>query len=281
MFADKIPSVKDSDNECEERLLAEEEGMLWIGDDEGNSYSTYTILLLWVLGLYIIFMAGALFGFFWRGDLNGLCSQHISQYCELQSFNGSLVKENIFRQDASPEVDAAWDSLGINYRSVRVTSKDAEESGLAPDQVKIKPRYGGGYPATVEGLHHLQCLSSSDFEQNLLRQSLYYNHDYYHSQGGGTFSNNDQILRYHVFVYKAHCLDVLRQQLMCTVDTGLLGQVWIYPDNPEPYHDFSSQHKCKNFEKIRRWAQINQLPEDLPTDFLAPMPGDTIYQEMP
>ncbi|KAJ5113603.1 hypothetical protein N7456_002137 [Penicillium angulare] len=280
MFADKIPNMKASDNECEERLLAEEEGMIWNGDDEASSYSTYTILLLWVLGLYIIFMAGALFGFFWRGDLNGLCSQHTSQYSPIledvriqyssQSFNGSLVKENIFRQDAGPEVDAAWESLGINYRPVRITSNDAEESGLAPDQVKIKPRYGGGYPATVEGLHHLQCL-------NLLRQSLYYNYDYYHSQGEGTFSNNEQILRYHV----SHCLDVIRQQLMCTVGTALLGQVWIYPDNPEPYHDFSTQHKCKNFEKIRRWAQINQIPEDPPTDFLAPMPGDTIYQEMP
>lgn len=31
-----------------------------------------------------------------------------------QPFNGSLLKQNIFRQDASPEVDAAWESLGAN-----------------------------------------------------------------------------------------------------------------------------------------------------------------------
>lgn len=31
-----------------------------------------------------------------------------------QRFNGSLLKENIFRQAASPEVDAAWESLGVN-----------------------------------------------------------------------------------------------------------------------------------------------------------------------
>lgn len=29
-------------------------------------------------------------------------------------FNGSLLKENIFRQTAGPEVDAAWESLGVN-----------------------------------------------------------------------------------------------------------------------------------------------------------------------
>jgi hypothetical protein len=29
-------------------------------------------------------------------------------------FNGSLLKENIFRQEAGPEVDAAWASIGVN-----------------------------------------------------------------------------------------------------------------------------------------------------------------------
>ncbi len=29
-------------------------------------------------------------------------------------FNGSLLKENVFRQDAGTEVDAAWVSLGVD-----------------------------------------------------------------------------------------------------------------------------------------------------------------------
>jgi hypothetical protein len=31
-------------------------------------------------------------------------------------FNGSLLKANEFRKDAGPEVDAAWESLGVNCR---------------------------------------------------------------------------------------------------------------------------------------------------------------------
>lgn len=38
------------------------------------------------------------------------------QYIQ-QEFNGSLLKENVFRQDASPDVDAAWESLGVNCLS--------------------------------------------------------------------------------------------------------------------------------------------------------------------
>lgn len=30
------------------------------------------------------------------------------------TFNGSLLKDNVFRLRAGPEVDAAWESLGVN-----------------------------------------------------------------------------------------------------------------------------------------------------------------------
>lgn len=69
---------------------------------------------------------------------------------------------------------------------------------------------------------------------------------------------------------------------MCTVDTGVIGQVWIYPENPEPYVDFNTRHKCKNFEEIRKWTENNQLPESPPEDFLQqPGPDDWIYKVMP
>lgn len=91
-------------------------------------------------------------------------------------FNGSLLKENVFRQDAGPEVDAAWASLGVGCkfilaltpaqnlcpidRSLTVPLSEALESGLKSDQVQINEKYGGGFPANVEGLHHLHCLVS-------------------------------------------------------------------------------------------------------------------------
>jgi len=188
-------------------------------------------------------------------------------------FNGSLLKPTIYRGDASPLVDSAWEALGVNYRSISVPQNLARKSGIASDQVKISPAYGGGYPANLEGLHHLHCL-------NLLRQSLYYNYDYYSSRGQGAFANEPYILKKHV----SHCLDILRQQLMCTVDIGVMGQVWIHPEAPEPYVDFNSVHMCRNFEAVRKWAEERQLPfsEELPDDWLErPRKGDRVYEEMP
>jgi len=85
----------------------------------------------------------------------------------------------------------------------------------------------------------------------------------------------------------AHCLDILRQQLMCTVDVGVLGQVWFQPDESKPpgaFVDFNTMHKCRNFDAIRNWAEKHQLPEveKIPADFLeSPKKGDRIYHSVP
>jgi len=92
----------------------------------------------------------------------------------------------------------------------------AAKSGLTKDHARRKSKYGGGYPVFVEGLHQLHCLvrsnthttrpnmastdgkANGDAEQNLLRKSLFYNYDYYHSRGEGAFSDPERVQRWHV-----------------------------------------------------------------------------------
>jgi hypothetical protein len=113
---------------------------------------------------------------------------------------------------------------------------------------------------------------------NLVRQSLYYNIDYYRAEGKGAFVNEDTIVRHHV----SHCLDIIRQQLMCTVDTGMLGQVWWDKRFPKAFVDFNTEHKCKNFDAVRQWAEERQLPEKVPDDFLKPPRSEeVVYKEIP
>lgn len=103
-------------------------------------------------------------------------------------FNGSFLGESIFRREASPEVDAAWESLGVDCQSqpprlrgllslardsclcmndadLKITDRPsvvseayAELSGIRPSHVRVSPEHGGGFIANVEGLHHLHCL---------------------------------------------------------------------------------------------------------------------------
>lgn len=57
---------------------------------------------------------------------------------------------------------------------------------------------------------------------------------------------------------------------MCTVDIGVLGQVWQNRKAPTAYPDFNTEHTCRNFEDVRKWAFRNQAPAEVPEDFLQP-----------
>jgi Mycotoxin biosynthesis protein UstYa len=141
----------------------------------------------------------------WRPfSADSFCARHTSHYSpvvnevdikySMVDYNGSFFHQTIYRGDPSPEVDAAWEALGVDYRALAVPEADALKSGIEPDQVRIRAKYGGGYPANVEGLHHLHCL-------NLLRQSSLYNFDYYKALGKGAFKNEDHIVKVHISKY--------------------------------------------------------------------------------
>ncbi|KAI6712442.1 hypothetical protein JHW43_005069 [Diplocarpon mali] len=268
-------SDSQSVDDCEKLLCPNPDTSL---PSRSRGIHTWAALIATLLASITCFGLGT-----WVGSRtnDGSCLEHVQRYSPILSevdrsyhtvrFNGSFMKENVFRQGAGPEVDAAWESLGINYRGIAVPVSEGAKSGLKHDHVQISPKHGGGFPANVEGLHHLHCL-------NLVRQSLYYNIDYYRSQGKGAFVNDDNIVRYHV----SHCLDIVRQQLMCTLDTGLLGQIWWDREYPKAFVDFNTEHTCKNFDAIRKWAEERQIPEKVPEDFLKPpQVGDTIYEAIP
>ncbi|KAF2016383.1 hypothetical protein BU24DRAFT_492479 [Aaosphaeria arxii CBS 175.79] len=220
-------------------------------------------------------------------DIDVACLNHVSSYSPIvkevkpgwhvRQYNGSFLHETVYRQAAGPEVDAAWAALGADYRSVVIPASEAEKTGIRSDQVKISQIYGGGFPANVEGLHHIHCL-------NLLRKALWWNYEYYRDKKEGAFSNTEYIVRYHV----THCLDILRQQLMCVTDVGVLGQVWWQAKDmakPLPFVDFNTRHKCRDFEAIRKWAEERQLPPESDVDmslfYEQPAPGDRVLPAIP
>lgn len=93
-------------------------------------------------------------------------------------YNGSFLEETIYRQRGSPEVDDAWEALGVNcmtdrphpypteyadtcFRSARagvISREEGLKSGLTDAHVQRADKYGGGFFVNVEGMHHLHCL---------------------------------------------------------------------------------------------------------------------------
>ena len=167
-----------------------------------------------------------------------------------------------------------------------VPEEDGVRFGLDPGMVKRLPQQGGGYVVLSEGLHHLHCL-------NLLRQTSYFNYEYYRRLGEGAFMNDDSVVELHLgespafrsstrqtraYWLQGHCMDILRQQLMCTFDTSIFGQWWV--KDVGPFVDFNTQHRCKNFHDLQGWIRehvMSRAQEDL----VGFRKGDTMLSEVP
>jgi hypothetical protein len=47
---------------------------------------------------------------------------------------------------------------------------------------------------------------------------------------------------------------------MCNADTGLYTYNWI-EGRPSTMPDFNVQHKCKDFEAIKKWTMEHSIPQ--------------------
>ena len=68
-----------SRQEFGERLLAEEGTLCGGKEISTRTCSSFVVFLLQLSALMLLFLVVALFGFHWRGDMDGLCSRHVSQ----------------------------------------------------------------------------------------------------------------------------------------------------------------------------------------------------------
>ncbi|KAK6379299.1 hypothetical protein LTS17_006217 [Exophiala oligosperma] len=163
-------------------------------------------------------------------------------------FNGSIDFRSAWKGSPRPELDALWNSVTHNITYFAISEDDLKQNGrggFTEETVRFPTQIGHGYIAGLEVFHHLHCL-------NILRKVSYA--EYYKGQDI-LWTDKPQVFRDHV----DHCIDMLRQQIMCTADTGLTTYVWV--DGYQlPYPDFSTYHQCRDFERIKGWVVENQSP---------------------
>jgi hypothetical protein len=109
---------------------------------------------------------------------------------------------------------------------------------------------GSGYIAGIEVFHHLHCL-------NMLRQAIA--RDLYPPNLLPSMFRNSSpaVIEKHV----GHCVETLRQALMCTADvTPYLVFEGNVGEGRKDREDFEASHKCRNFGGIRGWMLENGIP---------------------
>ncbi|POR38201.1 Uncharacterized protein TPAR_01601 [Tolypocladium paradoxum] len=157
-------------------------------------------------------------------------------------FQGALEHKSIYKGTPNKDLDEAWAYITHMNNSV-VTGDVLDRIGKSRIAVKYTEEQepGGKYFVGIEVFHHLHCL-------NLLRMYTY--RDYYDRPENrpAEFTDSEVILRKHV----DHCIDMLRQALICHGDAGIVTYYWVKEYGLYP--DFSTQHKCRRLDNIIDWA---------------------------
>ncbi|KAL6832776.1 tat pathway signal sequence [Trichoderma camerunense] len=164
-----------------------------------------------------------------------------------QRFNGSLFKRSAYSGPPTPEMDQTWGRFTEAGSSmlVKITEEDARASTSYPlkTAVHLNETQNIGYMASLGFFHQIHCL-------NMLRKFIYL--DYYKE------TQPDWYTQPYLQGHADHCVDMLRESIMCHGDTTLIVYHWIngYAD---PVPDFSTMHTCRDPEAILDWMQTNQI----------------------
>ena len=110
----------------------------------------------------------------------------------------------------------------------------ASEASQLPNATSRLPSDPSHYVTGLEVFHQLYCL-------NLIRKKL--SPEYYVDEAD---------------VHVEHCLDQLRQALMCSADTATIPWSWS-KSQQRTIAEARTTHTCKDFDAIRDWARSRHV----------------------
>ncbi|KAI0469740.1 hypothetical protein GGR56DRAFT_668474 [Xylariaceae sp. FL0804] len=152
-----------------------------------------------------------------------------------------------WNQEPSEALDATWKDL-LTAQNIHVTEDEMSRTGLnTTNLVRIR---GGGYFGVLGVYHHLHCL-------NNLRRALHW--DYYEAKFGA--SGKD--LPGFTIKHTDHCLDTIRQALMCHADTSLYTREWD-EETRVPGAEISPKTPtmCVHWDSLDSWARLKALSRE-------------------
>ncbi|KAI0439382.1 hypothetical protein F4803DRAFT_564584 [Xylaria telfairii] len=148
-------------------------------------------------------------------------------------FDAELFSTSIYKGRPRKELDDAWGKL-VDHPMILADYETLQAFDATETPIK---GVNGHYYATIEVFHQLHCL-------DIIRKFIW--RDYYAHID--TFQDPPEAVWEHI----DHCIDLLRQVLMCNSGTGLL----FYADrgSEQPEARFSTNHMCRNFSQISEWV---------------------------
>ncbi|PMD34175.1 hypothetical protein L207DRAFT_638723 [Hyaloscypha variabilis F] len=153
---------------------------------------------------------------------------------------------NPYHGNPNTELDQAWDDLLHGY-NIRIPEHALHSMGRK--SIPLADGSGDSW-GILAATHNLHCLREI---RHYLAPDFYPNNRAYSMKEGMVYEPHID-----------HCLESLRQYVMCKADATIL--TWYWPDEPPresgkyyPQTDYRFQQQCVNWEKLRAWEVSNSF----------------------
>ncbi|OOF95577.1 hypothetical protein ASPCADRAFT_406329 [Aspergillus carbonarius ITEM 5010] len=146
------------------------------------------------------------------------------------------IHNNPFSGKPRPELEEAWHGL-FEKNNIRVRQEDLEFYNVT----SLRMTDGNGWVGQMGVFHELHCLKR-------VRHWIYRDH---------YLADAPEAVLIEEEAHVDHCMELLREAILCRGDPTLSGFRWIGPDEGgEGYHltvEAPGYHTCVNWEKLRAW----------------------------
>ncbi|KAF2190063.1 hypothetical protein K469DRAFT_759479 [Zopfia rhizophila CBS 207.26] len=133
----------------------------------------------------------------------------------------------------------AWDDL-----VKRVILIQPRKIAVETNYTAVRLAEGGGYLAGLGVWHDIHCLR---------RIRLYLHANYYYQP---LTEKNLEYLREHL----GHCIEGLRQTVMCNADTSIYTFTWENATDRRPNPQSNQYRKCINWDTVWNWVDERHIP---------------------
>ncbi|EMD85874.1 hypothetical protein COCC4DRAFT_209332 [Bipolaris maydis ATCC 48331] len=135
--------------------------------------------------------------------------------------------------------DALWEGLHSKGRTIQISSE--ENSMLYNPSIHV-PMVGleDQYMIGLDVFHQLHCLDT-------IRKS------FYPRRYNITLLKSDGTVNYVPWLHVDHCIESIRQSLMCNADVTPMHYEWS-DEIKSVVPKITVTHVCRNFDKVKKWA---------------------------
>ncbi|EAU31769.1 predicted protein [Aspergillus terreus NIH2624] len=161
--------------------------------------------------------------------------QHLIRHRNVVYVAGFGSELSEYQGPPSPENNAAWSDL-YNFGISRIPKSDAAHLVNKTVPIADDP---GQYAISLDVFHQLHCL-------NMVRKRVW---------STEVYLPEDELMG---IEHIDHCIDTIRQSLMCAVDVTPLPFVWVERDQ-RVKEVAAVIHTCRDFDAIKDWAQEHHI----------------------